>query len=100
MVSGVKRERRKEVVSLPPEKTRSTATAEPKTPEHFYGTKYEEIVPGINVACKPIQAWELGLPSIPPLNGIGVRGRARRVKITSAHRFPPPHLSPDHIVQN
>lgn len=52
MVSGVKRERRKEIVSLPPEKTRSTATAEPKTPEHFYGTKYEEIVPGIVIMSR------------------------------------------------
>lgn len=85
MVSAFNRARRREIVSLPPEKTRSTATAEPATSISTLRALQEpnqHTRDGHDVACKSVQSRKLVFPRIPPLHRVCVGERTSRAKVT------------------
>lgn len=85
IVSGFNRERRREIVSLPPEKMRSTATTEPVQVEFscLNSRKVSKLLTGNGheIACHSVHTRRFSPSCIPPLDWIGVLWCSGSIKV-------------------
>jgi hypothetical protein len=98
MVAGWRLARRREIVSRPPLKTRSTETADPR--QHVRSSQPRQLRPRLtrnreNVARHPRKTWELRSPTCPPLDR--VRRRCVVVRIQGKERVELVLRSRDHL---